>query len=363
MQPIADYNVFFDSAKKALDESAAIREELKQARDGRTELEDQLQTAQDKLGEAIERELSERRGQISRTYDTELDRAEEKLAEAQKARRRAKDKIVKERITEETSQLHAENRGIKGKIAEDLRSRGLPDYCNGRLFNILYFPNSAGDYAVLFLLQLLCYVALPALIALISGTTNLWVVVGIFAVDTLVFNALFYSTLKTMVYGNYDILSEAVERRAQIKDNAGKIDEITYEIRNDPSEENYDLSAYDEEISDIRQMIDKIEEDRQKALDAFDQETSTAITDELTQEAKPHMDELAAGIEEAALKVTELESQNRMKNQELAHDYEPYLGKKFMKGERIDALRDIINHGTAANITEAKEEYEHRMEG
>ena len=363
MQPIADYNVFFDGALKALEESASIRKALKEARAGKAALEDQLQAARDELSAAISREISTRRGQISRTYDTEIDSAGARLEEAQRVRRKARDKGVRERITEETSQLHAENRDIKARIAEDLRSRGLPDYCNGRLFNILYFPAGLGDHVLLLLLQLLCYVALPAVIVLISGTTNLWVVVAVFAADILVLNAAYFHGLRTMVYENYDVLSEAISRRAQIQDNAGKIDEIASEIRNDPSEESYGLGAYDDEIENIRMEIDKIEVDRQEALAVYDQETSEQIAQELTQEAQPRMDELAAGIEKAALDVTQLESENRAKNQELSHDYEPYLGKKFMNAERIEALREIINHGTAANITEAREEYEHRMEG
>ena len=363
MQPIADYNVFFDSAKKALEESAAIRDSLREARQSKEGLEDELQKSQEELKASIDREISTKRGQISRTYDAELDGTREMLKEAQKARHMAKNKGVKERIAEETAQFHAENRNIQGKIMDDLRSRNLPDYCDGRLFNILYFPEGAGDHVLFFMIQLLCYIAIPTVIALISNTTNLWVVVGIFAADILIFNAAYFNVLRNVVYKNYDVLSEAVSRRAQIRDNAARIEEITDDIRNDPDEESYNLGGYDDEIGRIEQEMDKLELDKSEALAAFDSETRTSIADELTRDAQPRIDELTAGIEKAALEVAELESRSSQKNQELAQDYEPYLGRKFMTVKKIEALRDIINHGTAANITEAKEEYEKKMEG
>ncbi len=363
MQPIADYNAFFDGAIQALEESGAVKRQLRDERRAREEMELQLGDMQDELSSTIERELKARRAQISRTYDTEADQIETRLEDARKRRSAAKSKGVKERITEETAQLYTENRNIRGQIAEDLRSRGLPDYCNGRFFNIIFLPEGAADHALLMLIQLLCYIAIPTGIVLISGTTNLWIVVALFAADILLCNAIYGGILRSVVYKNYDILSAAAEKRAQIMDNEDHIEAIARDIRNDTNEEIYNLQAYDDEIEDIEQELERVKIGRREALEQFDDVTSRAIADELTGNAQPQLDELSAQIAASAERVTQLEIENRDRTLRLTGDYEVYLGKEFMTRDRIEALRDIINHGTAANISEAKEEYEQRMEG
>ena len=363
MQPIADYNAFFDGAIQALEESGAVKRELRDEKRAREEMELQLADMQDELSATIEKELRSRRAQISRTYDTEADQIEARLEDAHRRRSAAKSKGMKERITEETSQLHTENRNIRAQIAEDLRSRGLPDYCDGRLFNIIFMPEGAADHVLQMLIQLLCYAALPTCIVLISGTTNLWIVAAIFAADMLVFNAIYGSMLRSIVYKNYDILSAAAEKKAQIRDNTEHIEAIARDIKNDTNEEIYNLQTYDAEIEDIEHELDRVKTGRREALAEFDGVTSQSIADELTGNAQPRIDELSAQIADAAQRVTQLEADNRERNLRLTGDYEVYLGKEFMTRDRIEALRDIINHGTAANISEAKEEYEQRMEG
>lgn len=363
MQPIADYNAFFEGARQALAESEAIKSELTEERDRRARMEEELADIQADLETSIDRELRSRRAQIARTYDIEISGVQARLEDAKAERRKAKNRGMQERITEETSGLHVENRSIKSKITEDLRSRGLPDYCGGRLFNIIYFPEGAADCGALLAIELLCYVGIPALIILISGITNVWVSVGVFAVVILLLNGIFYRILRTVVYENHDVLSEAVERRAQIRDNSDRIDEIAQDIKNDTNEDIYNLGVYDDEIARIQNELADVRGGRREALAEFDDVTARTITDELTRNAQPRMDELSTMIGETAARVSQLETENRAKTLQITNDYEVYLGERFMNRERIDALEDIINHGTAANISEAKEEYEHMMEG
>ena len=61
--------------------------------------------------------------------------------------------------------------------------------------------------------------------------------------------------------------------------------------------------------------------------------------------------ETAAGLrqEQANLKEASLR---------LSDDYESYIGKDFMREDRLDALLALLESGQAASITEAKELYQ-----
>ena len=60
--------------------------------------------------------------------------------------------------------------------------------------------------------------------------------------------------------------------------------------------------------------------------------------------------------------MTEIGKERQAAALRLAEAYEPLLGKEFMSEEKIEALKNIMDNGTATNLAEAVEQYRNRQE-
>ena len=114
-QPITDHAAFFASAGQAVEELEALNTEVEQLEADEKKLESSLKGKQRSVTETISQTVKQRKEEITKSYDAELGKVQDRLKKVRAKREKAKNQGVKERIEEDT-------RGLCGRI-KNLRTR------------------------------------------------------------------------------------------------------------------------------------------------------------------------------------------------------------------------------------------------
>lgn len=360
MEPTQDLNVFFEGAKTSLAEIGQLNSEATRLKNEQSQLQRSLDEQQKELDDALNSRFNKALSEIEKPYNAEIDKEEDQLARAQKKREKAKSQGIKERITEETSPLRTEIREIESEIHAIFKKDKIPGYCNTGLYYSLFLPKSIGDYLLILLLFAIAFFLLPVGIWKLFFDGNTIALIIIYVLDILIFGGIIVSISRSTVMKYHNTLEDVREKRNAIAYNRRKINSITRDIENDTNESYYDLAVFDDEIAHIRQQLADTTMKKNDAINKFETVTKNIITEEMTAQAKPEMDKIRAELDRIAARLNELEPVRKAKAQEINLKYEAYLGKDYMTRKKIEALEDIINHGTATTLQEAKEELDRR---
>ena len=156
------------------------------------------------------------------------------------------------------------------------------------------------------------------------------------------------------------IIKEGRLIRNQIHSNEKKIRRITRDIRRDKNEAIYNLQKYDDEIAKIEQMMSETADKKKDALNTFETVTKNIIADEIAANSKEKLDLLGETCEFQEKELKALREELKAKSLFITDNYGSYLEKEFLQPERLDALLEMIDSKTAANLTEAMDEYKKR---
>lgn len=359
-QPITDYDAFFAGAKAAITEAASLKKEEEELKDQEAKGRADLEAEQRALRDIITLTIRQRTAEISKTYDEQIAKGNEEMRRVTSRRERAKNLGMQERIKEETKPFLAENADLKVKLKELFRAGGVPALYRTRLYYALYFPHKFGQFLTLLLFVLIFFVLIPCGIYFFvlpeTYRTTLFLII-IYIVDILVFGGIYTSIGSASKVHYLDTLKRGRDILDQIDRNKKTVKKIRRSVNRDKSEDKYDLASFDDEIAHISQNIADASQKKQEALNNFESVTKHIITDELTANARPRIEQLTSQHAETLRKLQETTSALQQKTLEMADQYEVYLGKEFMTEEKVDALAKIMKTGTAANISEAIEEY------
>ncbi len=111
-QAITDVKTFLEDARQAVVELAEFEkqeETLAQEEKKRLRV---LETERKAVADAVNSTVKKRRDEIEKSYDDELGKLQDKLKRTRTRREKAKNQGIKERIKEETQELHAHNREL-----------------------------------------------------------------------------------------------------------------------------------------------------------------------------------------------------------------------------------------------------------
>ena len=351
---------FFDGAKNSLTEINSLSAQAAEAKTMRDSSEAELNSLQRTLKENIAGVYHKRRTEIEKKYDSQLAKANDKLRKAQGKRGKAKNQGIKDRITDETAALRTDIKNLRNEIRTSFKANGLPEMCDTGMFNSIYMPDSITDVLVIILAFVIFFAVIPIGIYKAFFDGSIAALIIIYIADVLIFGGIYISISRSTVMAHHDVLMHAKQLRRCIAADEKRIASISRAIQNDTNESYYDLAVYDDEIAHIKQELADITMQKNDALNTFENVTKNIITDEVTAKLKPQLDAAAKRYEEARTKYDGLDSQRKALAQTISENYEPYLGKEFMHRSKIEKLEEIIDHGTATNIAEAKEEY-HRQ--
>lgn len=352
-QPITDYAAFFAGAKQAVQELEQLELKEKQLKETEKQLENSLKAKQRSITDTISQTVKQRSEEISKSYDAEIAKTQDRLKKARAKREKAKSQGVKERIAEDTQSLIKENAELKEQIKTLFKANHVPGYCTSGFYYSLYFTKGIKELGIMLLTLLILFLAVPCGIYFAIPDRKTWYLILIYLADILVFGGIYVKIGNSTKMKYMDVLKEGRGIRNRIRANKKQVKVIAKSIRKDKNETVYNLEKFDDEIAQLDQDLAMTNKKKKDALNTFDTVTRTIISDEIMGN---HREEVARMEEELSRTAEELKYTRSVYKERalfLADNYEVYTGKEFMTQERLAALEEIIRSGAAKNISEA----------
>lgn len=359
-QTITDFNGFLQDAKDAVSELSDFSKKEEQLKQEESSLERSLETEKKAVADAIALTVKKRREEISLSYDNEIAKMQEKLKKIRSKREKAKHQGVKERIEEETAELHTYNRELKVRMKTLFQKERVPKLCSGGFYYALYFTRGFKELMILLMTVLVCFLLIPyGMYGLLPEKKTLYLVL-IYFICILVFGGL-YTLVGNMTRGRHlEALREGRTIRNLIVSNNRKVNLITGTIKKDKDEGTYNLEKFDDEIAQLEQDLSETSGKKKEALNTFENVTKTIITDEITGNSKEKIDNLKADYDASVSRLHYTETMVKEKKIYITDTYESYVGKDFLRADRLEDLRLILEGKEAGNISEAIEVYKNR---
>lgn len=356
-QTITDFKTFLEDAKEAVAELSDFTKKEEQLRLEEMRLEKSLEAEQKAVQDSINQTVKKRREEMENSYDAEIGKLQEKLKKIRTRREKAKNQGMKERIREETEELHEHNRELRVRMKTLFQSQRVPAFCGSSYYYALYFPRGMKEIFTFLLTFAVCFLLVPyGVYSVLPDKKTLYLVL-IYVAAILVFGGL-YTVVGNATKGRHQsALEEGRTIRSLINSNNKKIRLITASIKKDRNEAIYNLEKFDDEIAQLEQEMSEIIRKKKEALNTFENVTKTIIADEITGNSKAKIDDLKAAYEAAGSQLRYTETIVKEKKIFITDTYESYVGKDFLTTDRLEELKRILESGEAGNISEAIEVY------
>ena len=354
-QTIQECLDYLAAARESVEELSLAADREEQLKQDESRLKKALDTEKKQMTDAVGSTVKKRRDDINSSYDAEINKAQDQLKKARAKREKAKDQGMKERIAEETSELHEYNKELLAHMKAKFRENHVPSWCRSRLYYSLYMPRWAKEFLGLLIFIALFFLVLPfGIYAALPQHKTLYLAL-IYVADIVIVGGIY------MWIGNHTKLqyAECLKEGRRILDqmhaNDKKIKVITGTIRKDRNESLYDLEKYDDEIACAQQELSDIAAKKKDAISSFENVTRNIIADEIEGNHRAEIEEKEQKLQEVNDSLAQLESSIRQQNIHITDTFGPYLGKEYLNTDKLLGLSKLIQSGTASNITEAIE--------
>ena len=137
---------FLEKAREAVSELSVAEDSERQMEQDCQRLEREIEAEQKQMADAVQATVKKRRQEISASYDAEINKAQDLLKKARVKREKAKSQGVKERIADETSELHAYNKELRERMKSSFRRGHVPSLCRTRIYYSLYFRDGQKNF-------------------------------------------------------------------------------------------------------------------------------------------------------------------------------------------------------------------------
>lgn len=341
-------------AKAALNEANQLQDSLHAAEAAASakekDLESQKKYVQDKINNAIK----ERRGELKKTHDEQVDLANKNLKEAEKKRKAAKSDAVQARITDETSDLNKTLDDLKREVKNIFKKGRIPGICNTAYYYALYAPKRGIDFFVFVLTVVVEFGVIPNVVCAFLKTDKLIIKILVYLAIVLFFVAiyfLFFAISKRNKNGA--VLEEARMKRNEIRRVKKQIKRTSKSIVKDKDESTYGLEGFDSEIAGLQQVYSEATNKRDAALKAFDEGTTQQIREEIQNENQETLNRMEAEAEESRKALESARAKASAAQENVSSTIEVYLGKKNTTVEKIDSMITLMQEGKAKTVMEA----------
>lgn len=361
-QPNTDYAAFFSGAGQAVQELEALNKEVEQLEADEKKSEVSLKAKQRSVTETISRTVKQRKEEITKSYDAELEKAQERMKKVKAKREKAKSQGVRERIEEDTRGLVRENKELADQMKTLFKANRVPGFCRGSYYYALYFTRTFKDFLALLVTILICFLAVPCGAYFMIPERRTMYLVGIYVAAIIIFGGVYVAVGNMTKMRYMDVLKEGLGIRAKIRANKKEMKVIAKTIRRDKNEAIYNLQKFDDEIAQLDQDAAEINRKKKEALTTFDTVTRTIISDEITANNKEELDQMENEFSALSEKLRSVQTAAKEKSLFITDNYEVYIGKDYMTSEKLEALADIVRSGAASNISDAITVYKSRKE-
>jgi len=352
-QAITDYVKFLADARDAVYRLNNDQATAKQLKEQGERQEKELAAAKKAVTDSVNQTIKKRRSEIDTSYDKEIAKGQERLKKARTQREKAKNKGMKERIAEETSELREHNRDLQIQMKTMFQKDKVPVFCRTTFYYSLYYARGLKERLIGFITFLICFLALPCGVYFLLPDRKIWYLVLVYFADIIIFGGL-YVTIGNRSRSRYH---DALKQGREIRNlsNEKKIKVIVHSIEKDGNEDIYDLEKYDDEIACAQQELSDIAAKKKDAISSFENVTRNIIADEIEGNHRAEIEEKEQKLQEVNDSLAQLESSIRQQNIHITDTFGPYLGKEYLNTDKLLGLSKLIQSGTASNITEAIE--------
>lgn len=320
-------------------------------------------TAEKKAVEdSVNSTVKKRKDELQSSYDTEIAKVQDAIKKIRAKREKAKQQSMKERIQEQTAPYAAENKEMKARIRENFKQNRIPAICNTTMYYALYSPRTLREVLLMLVTFGVCFLGIPVgLYWLIPEHRTLHLII-IYVVTILLFGGAYLLVGGRTKERHKEAILEAQRIRRSMDKNRRKMRSLARSIRREKTEEHYDLSSFDAEISAREQEKAELLEKKEEAMAYFVNTTKPAITEEIVSARRDQINAMEAEHQQTVADLAETEEYIKNAGLKLSSGYESFIGKDFMQAEKLEALIAILQKGQAANITAAKAVYQEQNE-
>ncbi|MCD8120112.1 MAG: hypothetical protein LUE29_11675 [Lachnospiraceae bacterium] len=343
-------------AKDMLAEVRGLRTSLEEVRAEKAKADRALQTEERNVTDNINSTIKKRRADLESGFNKEIQKEQNALKKVRNARDKAKSKGIAGRIAEETSELREKNRMLHVANRSMFKQKGLPRFCDTKLFYALYMPSRISDILTCVLLFALLFILLPG-----AGTLffdELWQKIAVVAVIWLVVGGLYVLIYSLTKGKDRAVLIDMKDSRKEILKNEKEIRRIKKKIHSDKSEDLYGLESFDDKIRSHEESIRQLTDRKHIVMLDFETNTKKVITEEITAQNADRIRELRDRCAEPAERLTALTRREKELTADLTSNYQAYLGLEYMDINRMQVLIDLIDSGKAETVREAMDVWE-----
>ena len=352
-QTIQECLDYLAAARESVEELSLAADREEQLKQDENRLKKALDTEKKQMSDAVGTTVKKRREELNSSYDTEISKAQDLLKKARARREKARNQGVKERIAEETSELHEYNKELLGNMKAKFREHHAPSWCRSRLYYSLYMTRWAKEFLGLLIFIALFFLVLPfGIYAALPQHKTLYLAL-IYVADIVIVGGIY------MWIGNHTKLqyAECLKEGRRILDqmhaNDKKIKVITGTIRKDRNESLYDLEKYDDEIARLTQELNEVAAKKKEALNTFETVTKNILQDEIEHGHREKIAELEHEYEDVKRQLQLTTAEVKARRLTLTDQYGSHLGKEFLDPFKLQDLSNILQQGRASNISEA----------
>lgn len=152
----------------------------------------------------------------------------------------------------------------------------------------------------------------------------------------------------------------AQDTRIQILDNKKRIKKIEKNIKKDKNEDMYGLESYDSKINSLHDEISRIEEEKNAALEEFENTTKKDIVNEINERYEEKLSSMETELQKKKVEYDDLDDLVKKQRIYISSNYEAYLGKDFMSMDKLSELNQIMKSDSADTIAQALAVYNNR---
>ena len=352
---ITDYSAFLSEAIKSVEELERSKKACEELEAEEQRLERELENEKRAVSDSISLTIKKRREEISSSYDKEIGSGQERLRKIRAKREKAKSQGIKERIAEETEALREHNQELESQLKTLFKQNRVPGFCRSTLYYAMYMPGSIREAALMLLTFLICFLGIPSCAYLLipAAERKLWMLILIYVLVILIFGGTYIIVGNKTKISHADTLRKGRNIRSLIRTNNKKIHVITVSIRRDRDEAVYNLEKFDDEIAQLEQELQQISLHKKEALNTFNTVTKNILSDEIINNSKSRIQALEEEHERVDARLREAQKHAKEQALYVTDQYETYLGREFLRTERIAELAKIIRSGQASNLSEA----------
>ncbi len=348
---------FLERARETVAELSVAEDREKKMQQDEQRIKRSLETETRQMTDAVQTTIKKRRQEIVSSYDAEMGKVQEQMKKARAKREKARNQGMKERIEEETSELHSYNKELRDRMRETFRKDHVPLFCRNQWYFSLYFPRWGRELLQVLLAVLLVFLALPwGVYMLLPEQKTVWLVL-IYLADIVVLGGIYVVIGNRTKLKHLEALQEGRQILDQIYANDKKIRVITSTIRKDKNEAFYNLEKYDDEIARLEQEFNEVADRKREALNTFETVTKNILQDEIESRYREKIQTMQTELDGLRIQMKETDAELKERRMTIANDYAGHLGREFLEPFKLQELAGILREDRAATITDAMEVY------